>query len=323
MMGKVMKSGKSFKGCVAYCMNKRDAKVLFAEGVRQTNAYQATADFNMQRKFNARLGQAVGHIALAFSPKDASILTNERMVAIAQQYLERMKIDDTQLLVVKHTDTKHPHLHIIYNRVNNQGKTISDSLLREKNVRVAKALTLEHGLYMSTGKQQVNRQRLKGADHVKYQIYDAVRSNILKARNMNELAQLLRKQGIVMDFKYRSGTKDIQGVSFIKGEYKFKGSEIDRSTSYAGLNRCIAERIVSEQQPQIKPSLAEQLRAVIKENKQSPSVVVGAKNTHRGPSAIETLLKQPATGNQQTPDDALIYRKRKKKGKSQGSCISR
>lgn len=322
MMGKVMKSGKSFKGCVAYCMNKQDAKVLLAEGVRLGNVNQATADFNMQRKLNSRLGQAVGHIALAFSPNDTAVLTDERMIAIAQQYLERMKIAETQVLMVKHNDTKHPHLHIIYNRVNNEGKTISDSMLREKNVRVAKALTLEHRLYVSTGKQQVNRQKLKGADLAKYQIYDAIRSNILKARNIRELGQLLKKQGIVLDFKYHSGTKDIQGVSFIKGDYKFKGSEIDRSTSFAGLNRLIAERISGEQQCQTMPSLADQLRAVVK-GKEQTAPVKGRTNTSHKPSAVETLLKQPAKGNQQTPEDALLYRKKKKKGKSQGIYISR
>lgn len=322
MMGKVIKSGRSFKGCVEYCMNKQAATILHADGVRCENARQAIADFNMQRKLNPNLGQAVGHIALAFSPNDAPSLTDARLVIIAQQYLERMKVSDTQLLMVKHNDTKHPHLHIIYNRVNNQGKTISDSMLREKNVRVAKALTLELGLYMSNGKQQVNRQRLKGADQVKYQIHDAIRIACKTVKNMDELKQVLKKQGISMEYKYRSGASEVQGVSFSKGQYKFKGSEIDRSMSFGRLSQSISERIVNEQQRQNAPSLAEQLRAAIKGNERS-GPAAGRISTVHGASVIETLLKQPAAGAQQTQDDALLYRKKKKKGKSQGNYLSR
>lgn len=320
MMGKVMKSGKSFKGCVAYCMNKQDAKVLLADGVRLTNANQATQDFNMQRKLNARLGQAVGHIALAFSPKDASMLTDERMIIIAQQYLDRMKIADTQVLIVKHNDTNHPHVHIIYNRVNNQGKTIPDSLLREKNARVAKALTLEHRLFISAGKKEVNRQKLKGADLAKYQIYDAIKSTMLKARNMNELEQLLNRQGITMDYKYRSGTKEVQGINFIKGDYKFKGSEIDRNMSYAKLN----QQFVGDQQKQPQQSLADQIREKLANKTQtvrSPNHLPHLPAKQH--TLLDVLLEQLSIGNQQTSDDAAVYRKRKKKGQDQGNHLSR
>lgn len=321
-MGKVIKSGRSFKGCVEYCMNKQDATILHADGVRYENTRQAIADFNMQRKLNTALGQAVGHIALAFSPNDAMNLTDERMLKIAQQYLERMKISDTQLLMVKHNDTNHPHVHIIYNRVNNRGKTISDSMLREKNVRIAKALTIEHGLYMSTGKQQVNRQQLKGTDQVKYQIYDSIRTACRTVKSLDELQQVLKKQGINTEFKYRSGTTEVQGISFSKGDYKFKGSDIDRSMSFAKLSQSIAERVANEGQSQDEPPLAEQLRAAMK-TQGKPSMITGRVNTGHGPSLLETLLNQPVGGGQSTPDDALIYRKKKKKGKSQGSYISR
>jgi hypothetical protein len=112
MMGKIVKSGRSFKGCVEYCMLKNKAELLYADGVRADNIGQAIADFNMQRKLNPGLGQAVGHIALNFSPEDAAKLNDDRMLAIAQQYLQKMKIQDTQMLIVKHNDTGHPHLHV-------------------------------------------------------------------------------------------------------------------------------------------------------------------------------------------------------------------
>lgn len=312
-MGKIVKSGKSFKGCVEYCMLKNKAEVLFADGVRADDIYQTIADFNMQRKLNVDLGQAVGHIALNFSPEDAPNLTNEKMLAIAHEYLDKMKISDTQMLIVKHNDTRHPHLHIVYNRVNNQAKTIKDSMQRWDNVKASKALTLKHSLHMSQGKQHVNRLRLKGLDQVKYQLYDAIKAVSQKVRNMDELQQQLKKQGIGMQYKYKSGTQEVQGISFSKGQYKFKGSEIDRSLSYGRLKTAINERIVQEQQP-ARPSLADQLRERIRQNSQQQAPALSHGTGNKGHALIGTLLEEAHFGGQDAQDDSEFYRKRKKKG---------
>ena len=312
-MGKIVKSGKSFKGCVAYCMLKNKAEVLYAEGVRADDIHQAIADFNMQRKLNPELGQAVGHIALNFSPEDALKLTDEKMLAIAHEYLEKMKIRDTQMLIVKHNDTKHPHLHVVYNRVNNQAKTIKDSMQRWDNVKVSKALTLKHCLHLSQGKQHVSRLRLKGLDQVKYQLYDAIKAVSQKVRSMGELQQQLKKQGIGMQYKFKSGTQEVQGISFSKGQYKFKGSEIDRSLSYSRLKTAINERIGQEQQP-ARPSLADQLRERIRENSQQQAPTLSHGTGNKGHSLLGSLLEEVHFGGQTAEDDSHYYRQKKKKG---------
>ena len=312
-MGKIVKSGKSFKGCVAYCMLKNKAEVLYAEGVRAGDIHQAIADFNMQRKLNADLGQAVGHIALNFSPEDALKLTDEKMLAIAHEYLGKMKIGNTQMLIVKHNDTRHPHLHIVYNRVNNEAKTIKDSMQRWDNVKVSKALTLKHGLHLGQGKQHVNRLRLKGPDQVKYQLYDAIKAVSQKVRSMGELQQQLKKQGIGMQYKFKSGTQEVQGISFSKGRYKFKGSEIDRSLSYSRLKTAINERIGQEQQP-ARPSLADQLRERIRENSQQQAPTLSHGTGNKGHSLLGSLLEEVHFGGQTAEDDSHYYRQKKKKG---------
>jgi hypothetical protein len=79
---------------------------------------------------NPELGQAVGHIVLSWSAQDKEKLSPEGMTQHAKEYLQKMKIADTQLLVVQHHDREHPHIHIVYNRVNNEAKTISDQYQR-------------------------------------------------------------------------------------------------------------------------------------------------------------------------------------------------
>lgn len=265
-MGKIPKSGKSFKGCVEYCMLKKDAVILDATGLRTGEVKHTIADFNMQRKMRPGLGQAVGHIALNWSPEDSAKLTDELMVNIAKEYLKKMKISDTQVLMVRHHDTDHDHLHIVYNRVDNEGKTISDANQRWNNVKVSKALTLKYGFHMAEGKDRVNRHRLKGADKVKYQIHDQIKAILPKVKSMDELKKQLAMQGIKMHYKYKGGTQEVQGISFSKGEYQFKGSEIDRSLRYGKINKMISDRM-EEKLPQPK-SLADELREVLKQSGQ-------------------------------------------------------
>lgn len=265
-MGKIPKAGKSFKGCVEYCVLKKDAVILDAIGIRIDELAHITSDFNRQRKMRPSLGQAVGHIALNWSPEDAAKLTDELMVSIAKEYLQKMKITDTQVLMVRHHDTKHPHLHIVYNRVDNQGKTISDAYQRWNNVKASKAITLKYGFHLGEGKAKVNRPQLKGADKVKYELHDQIKAMLPEISSMEELQKQLGKQGIGMMYKYKSGTAEVQGVSFSKGKYQFKGSEIDRSLSYGKMSKTIADqlKVQHEQLQKEQPkSFADQLREVM------------------------------------------------------------
>ena len=281
MIGKVI-TGRSFGGCIRYVIQKQDALILEGAGVRIQETNQTINDFNVQRKYNPNLGQAVGHIALSWSINDQSKLNDEVMVNMAKEYLQKMKIQDTQYLIVKHQDRDHPHIHIVYNRVDNNGKTIADNFQKQRNVKVCKDMTLKHGLYMSPGKEQVNRKQLKGQDKIKYELFDAIKSASKKVKTLNELKQVLAKQGIGMLYKYKSGTNEIQGISFSKGEYKFKGSEIDRSLSYAKLSQAI------EQQAKPEKNLADQLREAMKNAEQG-------KNNPQKPEQTTYLKPPPET----------------------------
>jgi len=328
MIGKVI-TGKSFGGCIRYVVQKNDAVVLDAAGVRMQQVNQIINDFNLQRKYNPNLGKAVGHIALSWSVNDVAKLNDEVMVTLAKEYLQKMKIHDTQYLIVKHRDKDHPHIHIIYNRVSNNGKTISDNFQKQRNVQIAKELTLKHGLYLSPGKERVNRQQLKGEDKIKYELFDAIRSASKKVKNINELKQVLAKQGIVTHLKYKSGTTEVQGISFSKGEYKFKGSEIDRSLSYARLSQAI-------EQQQVKPekSLADQLREVMENAKQErESQDKTEQTTYLKPEPETHYLRQSLSagadllgdllGNIVDDDDSPERKRRKKNEQQQSRGISR
>ena len=106
---------------------KEQAALLHAEGVLAESKQDIIRSFCMQTEMNPGLKKPVGHIALSYSVVDAPKLTDEKMVQLAQEYMREMKITDTQYIIVRHQDREHPHVHIVFNRIDNNGKTISDS----------------------------------------------------------------------------------------------------------------------------------------------------------------------------------------------------
>jgi len=237
MIGKITK-GSEFAGCVAYVLREDKARLLVAEGVSGTLEEMAE-QFELQTLLNDKVKNTVGHISLSFSPEDGASLRNDDnlMVKIAYDYMERMGIRDTQFIIARHTDRKHPHCHIVFNRVDNNGKTISDKNDRYRNEKVCKALTEKYGLYMADGKEHVNTERLRPHDKAKYDIYEALKQELPKATSWEQLREALHKQGIMTEFKYsRTGDK-IDGVKFIKGKHVFSGSKIDRKFSFANIEK--------------------------------------------------------------------------------------
>lgn len=307
MISKIAKPGRSFKGCVEYNSLKDDAVILEAIGVRTDEVSHIINDFNLQRKMNPALGQAVGHIALAWSQNDAPKLTDELMLEIGNDYLKKMNIQNTQLLMVRHHDKQHPHLHIIYNRVDNNGKTIPDKFQHLRSVKICKELTLKHGFYLAEGKANVNRQQLKGADKIRYELFDIIGAESKQSRSMEELQQRLNAKGITMHYKYKSGTEEVQGISFVRGNYKFKGSEIDRSLSYGKLSALVEQNRGSQQMPE--PAKQTTQRTAEKQKVRSPIP------PSPGRSFLDMLLKQET--NPQMPqlgeETDGVYRKKGKK----------
>jgi hypothetical protein len=257
------KKGKSFGGCVRYVMNE-DAEVLAAEGVLADDAASITRDFAIQRSGRPEIKQPVGHIAVAFSPKDSPRMTNDFMLTLAHEYMVEMGIGNTQYIVVRHNNTDHDHFHIVYNRIDNDLKLISVNNDYRRNVAACKKLKDRHGLTYGTGKEKVNRLKLTGADKVKYQIHNEITANLPKCAKYSGLEQRLRQAGITVKYKYRRGAEEspenIQGVSFAKDGITFKGSDIDRKFSHANLLKTLSinlneawKKMKHEILPEVKP----------------------------------------------------------------------
>lgn len=222
MIAKI-KSGKGFGGLVNYANDIKDknTKILHAYGVSTTSNATVIASFKCQSQ-GCKSDRYVGHLMLAFSPKDTDKLNDNRMVEIAQEYMKRMNITDTQYVIYRHYDKAHPHLHIVYNRVNNKKKLIKGDQNFRKSALVTKQLTKEYGLTFGSNKQAVKRDRLYGKDKIKYHIYDTTRSVLPSAKSFEDLKQKLALNGIKFNFT-RGNDGFENGIVFSASDISFPG----------------------------------------------------------------------------------------------------
>ncbi len=248
MIAKIVK-GSNFRGVVNYILDKeKDAEILVSDGLFSEDKDTIVMSFEAQSGMNPRVTKPVGRIALAFSREDEHRLTDRTMAGIALEYLERMSIKDTQVLVVRHFDKEHPHVHIAFNRIANDGRTISDRNERIRSTRICKELTRKYGLYVSEGKEKVKLHRLKEPDKTRYELYFLLKSEVSRCGNWRQFAANLDKQGVEMQFKYKGKSDEVQGIVFSKNGYSFSGSKIDRRLSYSKIDEVLNTNRQEEQQ---------------------------------------------------------------------------
>ncbi len=239
-MAKIVK-GSDFKGVVDYIFDKdKGTKTVACDGLFMENKDTIAMSFNVQSQMNIKVAKPVGHIALSFSKEDEPRLTDRTMAGITLDYMERMGIRNTQYLIARHFDKEHPHVHIAYNRIDNDGNTISDRNERLRSSRICKELTLKYGLHMANGKENVKRDRLKEPDKTKYELYDILKTEVGRCgNNWDMLVANLKRQGVEVRFKHKGQTNEVQGVIFTKNGYHFNGSKVDRRFSYSKIDAAL------------------------------------------------------------------------------------
>jgi len=233
MIGKVT-VGKSFKGCLLYCLNdkKQDiqtqdvmkgrAKILMFNQC-YGNAKELIAQFHDVRQLNPKLSKPVLHITLSLAPGER--LSNDKLMEITQQCAHDMGFENNQYVAISHNDTSHQHLHIVANRVGLDKRTVSDSQSYKKIATFCRKIELKYGLkqvlnpgrYLSREQRQIPR-----SDQRKNQIKEHIRQTLNESRYYHEFEQKMKAKG----YQVIKG----RGISFIdKKKVKVKGSEVNYS----------------------------------------------------------------------------------------------
>ena len=310
MIGK-LKKGSSFGGCIRYVTGKDEAKIIASDGVLLGTNAEMTQSFELQRQLNPRIKKPVGHIALSFKPEDKPRLTDEFMAKIALEYMQMIGITDTQFIIVRHHNTDNPHCHIVYNRINNNGKLISDRNDYRRNEQVTKVLKSKYGLTYGTDKSKTNTRKLRNAERAKYEIHNVVKDVLKTAGSWQKFKNELAKRGVLLELVYKDKERTkVQGIRFCKDGYSFKGTQISRDYSFGKLNarlegteNHVSARAISTQQYE-QGSFKDELLSFMSESSQNP---------WNGISSIGLFAPANAQTFEQFPEDESSKKKKKKR----------
>lgn len=302
MMAKIVQ-GNSFSNAVNYVLNRDEASIIATKGVRNIDKDAIIRSFETQAKLG-RIAKPVAHISLDFSAQDKDKLTDAKMIDIAEEYMKKMGYGNTQVLMVRHTDQEHPHVHLIMNRIDFDGKRISDQNEKIRNVKICRELTAKHGLYVSSGKENVKRERLREPDATKYRIYDALVKHVSQSRSWEELQRRLQTEGIELGFKIKGSTSQVEGVRFTMNNLSFNGSKVDRQFSYSKIDYALRQNNRAEQQnlPPVQ---------------QSPHRPEHHESSTVGDS-IGSLFDMPILPNGTDPEEEAFRRQMQRKKKKKG-----
>jgi hypothetical protein len=187
MIPRVAKAGRSFKGAGAYYLHDKghrstDKRVLFThtenlptrdpEKALKCMAWTAMHAEQLKLKSGWKLTGRKGELpvysySLAWHPDQDP--TKEQMIDAARESLKILGLDKHEALFVAHGDTRHPHIHVIVNRVNPETgvtKAVNNDYL--KFSKWAQQYELSWGKILCEQRVENNRRREDGY----YQKYD-------------------------------------------------------------------------------------------------------------------------------------------------------
>jgi DNA-binding transcriptional MerR regulator len=230
MIGKIT-IGKSFKGCLLYCLNDKlqeakqeqvmkDRAEILLFNQCYGNQKELIQQFNEVRQLNSKLSKPVLHITLSLVPGEQ--LTKEKLMEMCQDCAKDMGFENNQYVAIHHKDTSHQHLHIVANRVGFNKQTVSDSNNFQKIATYCRKMELKFNLtqvlspriFLPKEQRQIPRQ-----DARKEQLKNNIQKTLQQVDNYQQFEQVMKAMG----YQVLKG----RGISFIDDKkVKLKGSEV-------------------------------------------------------------------------------------------------
>ena len=235
-----IKTRVDFGGIVNYAndQKKKRATLLAYKGVCIISNKTIADSFQVQADMHPKIKSPVKHVSLAFSPKDLSRFPdnekgNALMTEIALKWMEQMGFKNTQYIITRHHDTRHPHCHLVINRIDNDGNPISDSNERVRSAKICRVLTEQYGLYIAPkNSKERNKNRLRPSQLRKYNLRSAVLDSLTESKSWYGFLHSLKMRNIDTHFRVSKDNESVKGISFSDDETSMAGSSLDKDLSF-------------------------------------------------------------------------------------------
>lgn len=234
MISKVV-GGSGFAGVLSYVSEKGGATLLATSGVFALETDAKAIAGQMRANADQRnLKKPIMHVSLALKPGERA--SDEQWRTAAKAYLQKMgfDLDKSQYALYRHADRDHDHVHLIVNRVQLDGKVISDSHERRRSHEATRAAEKAAGLTLLE-KQSEAPQR--GRMH---ELRQAVDRAITGNPDLAGFKQALEQEGIKLIENRSQTTGKLSGISFqdaaVDGK-TWKASALGKDYSLSGLEK--------------------------------------------------------------------------------------
>ena len=243
-----------FSGIVNYANNvkEKSARIIGNNGVLLIDNSTIADSFQAQLRIpdaNGKLhhlSKPVKHVSIAFSPEDTYRFPDSEegdrfMAQLAEEWMKEMGIDpeNTQYVIARHFDKQHPHCHLVFNRIANDGSVVSDSNERRRNEAACRKIKQRHGLtFGNSQSRKINSDRLRKYDAEKLLIRQMVLNRLSQSNDWNTFARLLAQDDITLSFCTYSNTGRIRGVAYEHNGFRISGSKLGLHGRFTYGNLC-------------------------------------------------------------------------------------
>ena len=252
-----IKTRVDFVGIVNYANDQKNRKkcatLLAHNGICAVSNKTIADSFQIQASMRPKVKSPVKHVSLAFSPHDAARFSDDEkgdalMVEIAQKWMELMGVRNTQYIIARHHDTSHPHCHLVFNRIDNNGNLIPDSNERIRSTKVCRALTEEYGLYIAPKNSKArNKARSRPHQLRKHNLRTAALDALAESQSWKDFLSALKVRNIDIRFNRSQASDKVRGISFSQDGISLAGSTLDRDLSLNSLCTtlgCLTEELL-------------------------------------------------------------------------------
>lgn len=164
LIGKKSRGGAGFRGAAAYALEKAGARVIDTNMLGR-NARELSAEIAHNFQLRPRLKRRVD--ARSISVSKGIAIDDRTFARIARRYRELMGYGDAPFLAVRHTDTDHPHIHLVFSRIRPDGSVVSDSNDYKRSEAALRAIEREFNLHLpeqSEADRASRRRRARKTD---------------------------------------------------------------------------------------------------------------------------------------------------------------
>lgn len=201
-------------------------------------------EFGAVRALRPQLKKAVCHVSISLHPDEN--LSDSNWCKVAQTWLTDMGFTDNQYLVSRHTDTKHPHIHILVNRIRLDGSVVSDSHDYKRQEAVMRKLEKEFGLVQVKNSKEVEKSSPKKGEleqairrqepSVRMLLQEIISNTLSKPMHLKDFISELQKNNVEVKLNQAS-TGTISGISFSMNGVSFKSSKLGKGFTWNALKQ--------------------------------------------------------------------------------------